>query len=144
MSETGAAPAAAPAAPNGASPSNGAAPAQGAPAVAAPPPPPSEYEIKIGGETRKVKAEQVRKTLGMKADEEIHPRDLRALQFELHSRQRWGEASAREKDAMARAAMLETDPVAALAHKFGGDKLKARQALIATLGAQLNEEALPA
>lgn len=146
MSETGAAPAAAPAAPNGA-PTNGAPPAQGSPPGAAPaakPPPPSEYEIKVGGESRKVKAEQVRKALNMRADEEIHPRDLRALQMELHSRQRWGEASAREKEVMARAAMLETDPVAALAHKFGGDKLKARQALIATLGAQLNEEALPA
>jgi hypothetical protein len=143
MSETGAAPAAAPSAPvNGAAPPNGAPPTEGA---AAAPPPPSEYEIKVGGEVRKVKPEHVRKVLGMKADEEIHPRDIRAMQIELASRQRWSEASEREKQAAAEAAMLETDPVAALAkRKFGGDKIKARQALITTLGAQINEELMPA
>lgn len=142
MSETGAAPAA-PAAPNGTPPA--AAPTNGTQPTAAPatPPPPSKYEVKIAGEAREFSAEQVRKALQMRADEEITPRDLRALQYQVHSQQRWNEASQREKNAMAQLAMLEQDPVAALAPKFGGDKLKARQALIATLGAQLNEEALP-
>lgn len=121
---------------------NGAPPAEQA--APTPPPAPVEHEIKIGKQTRKVTDAEVRQALGMAADEPVGPREVRALQLEVASRQRFREAAEREKQLAEREQMLDKDFVRAVADKhFGGDRIKAREHLIKMLGGEIAEETLP-